>query len=296
MKKTIVRLALLVCSVFLVTSKSTVYANMHSMSSVRQAQIGVTSTGTSGNYGTNKLGIPVYLQAEVWSHSVDWEHTDYYIDTNLEQNADVSMTVHCIRTYYDDNSRQTKTESTDTVISSWRQDTDTGLRVNGPNIIYKSPSDTIDCYSTKGSITNHSTQAYNGEYAGFVIGVDGGWKAGGYSQIDIPALETCSASVSDVDFGKVSAGDTATANLNITTSSVSANVRVTGNDMDDKGVLKLGGYEYATVQPTDSMNINADGTWTTAGLAKSIPLKLNVGSTAPGGQLTSNLTATLTCS
>ncbi|EQA1624947.1 hypothetical protein V5K00_RS22930 [Enterobacter asburiae] len=66
--------------------------------------------------------------------------------------------------------------------------------------------------------------------------------------------------------------------------------------MDDKGVVKLGGRDDVTVQPVSTADVDTDGHWWASGSQMSIALKLNAGSTAPGGKLTSNLTATLTCS
>ncbi|EQA1625000.1 hypothetical protein V5K00_RS23320 [Enterobacter asburiae] len=111
----------------------------------------------------------------------------------------------------------------------------------------------------------------------------------------LSANSSCSASVSDVDFGKVSAGDTATASLDITHSGFGS-IKVAGSDMDDKGVVKLGGRDDVTVQPVSTADVDTDGHWWASANQTSIALKLNAGSTAPGGKLTSNLTATLTCS
>jgi len=115
--------------------------------------------------------------------------------------------------------------------------------------------------------------------------------------IDVPAIRECAANVSDVNFGKVSAGDTVEGELVIdkSMSTYSSTVTIGGKDMQAGGNVYLGGASDVTVTPGSSYIDLSKGQWISKGDVNNIPLTLRVGTRVPGGPLQSVLTATLTC-
>ncbi len=115
--------------------------------------------------------------------------------------------------------------------------------------------------------------------------------------IAVPAIQECAANVSDVNFGKVSAGDTVEGELVIdkSMSTNSSTVTIGGKDIQAFGTLFLGGSSDVTVTPNASYVNITKHQWVSKADVDNIPLTLQVGTRVPGGTLQSVLTATLTC-
>lgn len=123
------------------------------------------------------------------------------------------------------------------------------------------------------------------------------WKA---MDIHLDSAKKCWMAVpSNIDFGKVSPGGTATQTLTILNNTPSAGgyLEITSPDLISGGVLQLGGSDQLTVT-TDSAHFVANHwNYTTASTPHQddIPLTLKVSKNAQPGKYHSLLTATLSC-
>lgn len=123
------------------------------------------------------------------------------------------------------------------------------------------------------------------------------WKA---MDIHLDSAKKCGMTVpSNIDFGKVSPGGTATQTLTILNNTPSAGgyLEITSPDLHPRGVLQLGGYDQLTVT-TDSAHFTANH-WhyidASTPHQDDIPLTLKVSKNAQPGKYRSRLTATLSC-
>lgn len=117
-----------------------------------------------------------------------------------------------------------------------------------------------------------------------------------FGRVVLDALKSCYATVADVDFGHINAGNSVNETLTIQKNGdVIGTVTLTSTDLQSDGTLHLGGQSGLQVKPTDSSEIDSSGHWVSAATQTDIPLRLHADNDVPGGQYSSNLTATLTC-
>ncbi|WP_369789429.1 hypothetical protein [Rouxiella sp. WC2420] len=118
--------------------------------------------------------------------------------------------------------------------------------------------------------------------------------------IHLDSAKKCWMNVpSNIDFGKISPGGTATQTLSILNNTPSAGgyLQITSRDLISGGVLQLGGSDQLTVT-TDSAHFSANQwNYTSASIPyqDDLPLTLKVSKNAKPGTYHSLLNATLSC-
>lgn len=118
------------------------------------------------------------------------------------------------------------------------------------------------------------------------------------SAVTVPALKTCSASVSDVDLPSATPGTSTSGSLPVTITGTGAgSVTVSSTDLRTDGTLNLGGSTNVTIRPTAASYIDSmTGNWVVpGGDLSSIPLTTTVTTDATAQAYKSTMTATLSC-
>lgn len=171
-------------------------------------------------------------------------------------------------------------------ISSWRQITP-----------IHNDTETV-CSLTNVTIANTSTVLDASTIGGYKCNSDAGpcGESETFGRVILDSSKACHATVADVDFGHIDAGNSVNETLTIQKNGdVIGTVTLTSTDLQSDGTLHLGGQSGLQVKPTDSSEIDSSGHWVSAATQTDIPLRLHADNDVPGGKYSSNLTATLTC-